>query len=287
MMKKIIVTGANGQLGKELQDLSSKFPEYTFYFFSRAELDIADINQVENIFNKIQPSCCINCAAYTAVDKAESESAAAFRINADGVKNLAEASVQHQTKLIHISTDYVFDGSNSDPYKEDHTTGPINVYGASKLKGEELCKQANPASIIIRTSWVYSTHGNNFVKTMVRLMEAKPELKVVDDQWGSPTYAADIAEAIMHIIQSNSWLPGIYHFSNDGVTNWYEFAKEIKESIQSSCLVLPIPTEQYPTPARRPQYSILDKEKIKTKYNIQLVPWKKSLHNCLNKLVCL
>ncbi len=282
-MQRIIVTGANGQLGQELKELIFKFTSYQFYFFDRSELDITDQQQINDIFEKIKPEYFINCAAYTAVDKAETEVEEAFKINAEGVYNIATVCAQHQTRLIHISTDYVFDGSNPEPYKEDDATAPINVYGASKLKGEELCMQANRESIIIRTSWVYSVYGNNFVKTMVRFMGSKPELKVVNDQWGSPTYAADIAAAIMLIIQS-AWSAGIYHFSNEGLINWFQFAKEINEYIYSSCIIHPVSTEGYPTLSKRPKFSVLDKEKIKTQFDFALIPWKQSLHQCLDKL---
>lgn len=280
----IVVTGANGQLGKELQALHTAFPQYTFHFFTKEELNIADKASVENAFKKLQPVYCINCAAYTAVDKAETEKELAFLINQTGAKNLAHASAQLGTKFIHISTDYVFDGNGSEPYKEDHPVDPQNVYGASKLRGEEDALSVNPDSIIIRTAWVYSEYGNNFVKTMLRLMQSKDEIGVVADQKGSPTYTADLAKAILSIITSEKWVPGIYHYSNEGIITWYDFAKAIKEYIQSPCRVNAISSSAYPTPAKRPAYSVLNKEKIKSTFGIDIPNWEESLHHCLTKL---
>ncbi|HZH96225.1 MAG TPA: dTDP-4-dehydrorhamnose reductase [Flavisolibacter sp.] len=284
MVQNIIVTGSNGQLGRELQAVSNEFPSYKFHFFSRAELDIANQEQVAKVFENIAPHYCINCAAYTAVDKAEGERDAAFNINAGGARNLAAACTQHKAGFIHISTDYVFDGSATSPYKETHPTNPLGVYGASKLKGEENVFEANPESIIIRTSWVYSVYGSNFVKTMVRLMKDKPTLNVVADQWGCPTSAADLATAIMMVIPHATWTPGIYNFSNEGVINWFQFAEAIRDHIMSPCIVYPIPTTQYPTPAARPKYSVLDCQKIKDTFGIQATPWQSSLKICLDSL---
>lgn len=283
-MQDIIVTGANGQLGRELQQLAFVFPDYQFHFSDRTELDITNADQVNNVFGLIKPAYCINCAAYTAVDKAESEREAAFAINAKAVENLAAACKVNGAKFVHVSTDYVFNGQGIEPYSEESPTDPVNYYGESKLKGEELAMQANPDSVIIRTSWVYSAFGNNFVKTMLRLMQSRPEISVVADQAGSPTYAADLAEAIMQIVDSDKWEPGIYHFSNEGVITWFEFAQAIQQSIQADCQVKPIPTEQYPTPAKRPSYSGLNKEKIQRIYGVELKPWKQSLQRCLKAL---
>lgn len=283
-MQTIIVTGANGQLGQELQRLSPDFPAYTFHFYTRAELDIANAGQVRRVFEALKPAYCINCAAYTAVDKAESEQEVAFAINAEGTKNLAIACRERDVRFIHISTDYVFNGRGERPYKEDDPTDPVNLYGASKLKGEELALQANPDAVVIRTSWVYSAYGSNFVKAMLRLMQSRTGINVVADQTGSPTYAADLADAIVQIIESGKWQGGIYHFSNDGVITWHEFAREIQHYTHLHCTVSPIPTEQYPTPAKRPHYSVMDKGKIQQTYGIALVPWRSSLYRCLDLL---
>jgi dTDP-4-dehydrorhamnose reductase len=281
---KILVTGANGQVGRELQALQSAYPQLQFHFFTKEDLNITDLASVEAIFKQVQPDYCINCAAYTAVDKAEIEKETAFLINQTGTKNLALVSKHLGTKFIHISTDYVFDGNGSEPYKEDHPVDPQNVYGASKLKGEEEALSKNPDSIIIRTAWVYSEFGNNFVKTMIRLMQSKEEIGVVADQQGSPTYAADLAKAILSIVNSKKWVTGIYHYSNEGVITWYDFAIAIQRYIQSSCRVNAIPTSAYPTPAKRPAYSVLNKEKIKSTFDISIPDWEKSLHHCLNRL---
>ena len=283
-MKNILVTGSNGQLGQELQELSKRLGDYRFLFYSRSELDIADAKQVTKVFAETAPDYCINCAAYTAVDKAEMERENAFAVNASGPANLAAVCKQTGTRFIHISTDYVFDGSGSEPYREEDTTGPLGVYGASKLEGETKSIAANPDAVIIRTSWVYSIYGANFVKTMMRLMSTKPGISVVEDQWGSPTWAADLASAIMDIIESNKWIPGIYHYSNEGKINWFQFADEIRVYTRSSCTVAPITTEQYPTPAPRPKNSLLSKEKIKRTYGVVIHPWKASLHACLDRL---
>ncbi len=282
--KKIIVTGANGQLGQELKIASLNYPQFEFVFLSKEELNINDSPAVISFFLSNRPAFCINCAAYTAVDKAESEKEKAFLINADATGVLAKASKQVHAKLIHLSTDYVFDGNSSTPLKENDATSPINIYGASKLQGEDNAIRNNNETIIIRTSWVYSEFGNNFVKTMIRLMREKESINVINDQIGSPTYAADLANAILKIISSNKFVSGIYNFSNDGEISWFDFAMAIKESINSPCLVNPIPTSQYPTPAKRPHFSLLDKTKIRETYNIEIPDWKKSLAVCIERL---
>lgn len=278
---KILVTGSNGQLGKELQQLESSYPQFEFIFLSREDLPIHHFELVRNFFKGYHPQFLINCAAYTAVDRAETEKDLAFQVNGEAVGVLAAVCMEYGTKFLHVSTDYVFDGSSTVPYKEESPTNPQSVYGASKLEGEKESLHYNPESIIIRTSWVYSSYGRNFVKTMMKLMAEKEQLYVVNDQSGSPTYAADLADAIMQIIASGEWVPGIYHFSNDGVTTWFDFAETIRDLIQSSCKVNPIPTSSYPTPARRPAYSVLDKSKITGTYGIVLKDWKDSLKACL------
>ncbi|MBS1916839.1 MAG: dTDP-4-dehydrorhamnose reductase [Bacteroidetes bacterium] len=281
---KIIVTGANGQLGKELQVASSSFPQFEFIFLSKEELPIENADVVKKIFSDKQPLFCINCAAYTAVDKAESEKEKAFLINAEAVGILGKACASVNAKFIHISTDYVFDGSSSTPLKETDSTNPVNIYGESKLLGEmkafEYCKE----TMVIRTSWVYSEFGNNFVKTMIRLMKERESLNVINDQTGSPTYAADLAKAILEIIAGKKFTPGIYNYSNEGEITWYQFAIAIKELTASPCVVHPISTSQYPTPAKRPQYSLLDKAKIKEIYDINIPQWKASLVACISRL---
>ena len=284
-MAKILVTGANGQLGKEFRDIAPRFPDHEFLFLSREDLPIHHFDLVRNVFNSFQPDFCINCAAYTAVDKAEQENDLAYLVNAESVGVISAVCKSHGTKFVHVSTDYVFDGTAKAPYKETDETNPQSVYGSSKRKGELDVMELCPDAIIIRTSWVYSVHGKNFVKTMMRLMAEKDQLSVVADQQGTPTWAADIASAIMQIIGSPKWVPGIYHFSNLGETTWFEFAREIKKLIDSACKVNPIPTHEYPTPAKRPLYSVLDKQKIVSTFGIELIDWKKSLSNCIDKLM--
>ena len=281
---KILVTGSNGQLGSELQDLAAAFPQFELLFFTRESFPINDADRADKIFEELRPQFLVNCAAYTAVDKAESENELASEINGIAVGQLAFLCKKYDARFIHISTDYVFNGNKTEPWKEDDATDPVNAYGASKLLGEYKAAKNNPESIIIRTSWVYSSHGKNFVKTMMRLMREKESISVVNDQWGSPTYAADLAEAIMKIVASDEWLPGIYHYSNEGVINWYQFACEIKKLTGSACSVHPIPTEQFPTPAKRPGYSVMDKSKIKQAYSLSLKDWRESLQICIQKL---
>lgn len=281
---KILITGANGQLGNEFRMLESGYPGYEFIFLSRQELSISNVDSVEEVFEKHRPDWCVNCAAYTAVDKAESEKDLAKAINAAAAGILAETCAQYGTRFIHISTDYVFNGSSAQPYREDDATGPINTYGHTKLLGERLVMQYNPESIIIRTAWVYSFFGNNFVKTMMRLMKERESINVVDDQIGSPTYAADLAQAIMHIISQGGEANGIFHYSNEGRISWYEFALAIKDLTGSRCQVNPIPSSQYPTPAKRPQYSLLDKAKIASTFLLPIAQWRDSLEICVRKL---
>jgi dTDP-4-dehydrorhamnose reductase len=280
----ILVTGSNGQLGKELKQIADNYSQFNFVFASREDLKLHHFGLVENFFIATKPQYCINCAAYTAVDKAEAEQDMAMLVNGEAVGNLAAVCKKYQTKLIHISTDYVFDGESETPYKEGDATGPINTYGKSKLLGEQLCMKEDDDAIIIRTSWVYSSFGHNFVKTMMRLMNERNELNVVADQIGSPTYAADLANATMDIISSGKWESGIYHYSNEGKISWYEFAQAIKEITGSKSVVHPIETAQYPTPARRPHYSLLNKEKIKSIYAVAVPEWKEGLKKCIQLL---
>jgi dTDP-4-dehydrorhamnose reductase len=284
MRQKILVTGSNGQLGQELQLLSSKFPLFEFIFLTKDELSIYDEAAVRQIFHQRRPAYCINCAAYTAVDKAESERQVAFDVNANGPAMLASVSGEFNSKFIHISTDYVFDGKSKELYTVDSPTAPQTVYGESKLIGEQNALRINGESLIIRTSWVYSVYGKNFVKTMLRLMSEKKEIKVVNDQFGSPTWAADLADAIMKIIADQQWKPGLYHYSNQGVINWYDFAKAIAELTGSSCKIIPIPGSEYPTPAKRPGYSALDTSKIAEDYGVRIYPWRESLEKCLQRM---
>jgi len=283
-MKKILVTGANGQLGKELRDIASNFPEFEFLFLSREDLPIHHYELVRNTFDGFKPDYCVNCAAYTAVDKAEQEIELANIINAESVGILAAISREHHCKFIHISTDYVFSGDSPKPYVEIDTTCPVSVYGKTKLAGELEALKQNQDTIIIRTSWVYSYYGNNFVKTMMRLMRERAEISVVNDQIGSPTWAADLASFIIHIISFPEWHAGIYHFSNTGEISWYDFAVEIKKLIKSNTIIHPIPTSAYPTPAQRPAFSLLDKSKIKTVFGYTPPDWKQSLKQCIDRL---
>lgn len=280
----ILVTGANGQLANEIKTISGHYPSYQFLFTAKEDLPIENTKALELFFDKHQIDYCINCAAYTAVDKAESEKEKAFLINADAVGELAAICNAHQTKLIHISTDYVYDGRKSIALKEEDAVAPLNVYGWSKLKGEELALKKNPSSLIIRTSWVYSSFGNNFVKTMLRLFKEREEINVIDDQQGSPTYAADLAGIIMVFIQKmeqGETFSGIVNYCNSGITNWYEFAKTIKQLVNSNCKINPIPTSSYKTAAARPHHSVLDTSKINEMLHPDIPFWKDSLQKCL------
>lgn len=283
--KTILVTGSNGQLGSDIKALAGRFPDFNFLFTDRATLSITDEAAVNRFFEAHQPDFCVNCAAYTAVDKAEdvAELSNVQALNADAVGYLARACAAHNTKLIQVSTDYVFEGNGTEPYKESDATQPVSVYGTTKLEGEKRAAKFTDA-IIIRTAWVYSTFGKNFVKTMIRLMTEKPQINVVSDQYGTPTYAADLAAAIIHIISSGNWVPGIYHYTNEGRINWHEFALAIKELIHSECEVKAIPTVQYPTPAKRPAWSVLDKTKIKETYQLEIPDWRTSLELCIGKM---
>ncbi|HJU45175.1 MAG TPA: dTDP-4-dehydrorhamnose reductase [Chitinophagaceae bacterium] len=284
-MQTILVTGAKGQLGSELRRLAPGYPAFHFIFTDKEELSIADPDAINNFFDEYKPAYCINCAAYTAVDKAESDKESAELLNATAVKYLAEACAKNGARFIHISTDYVFDGKATAPIKEDMVPDPVSVYGVTKLKGEELAIKHNPETILIRTAWVYSSFGHNFVKTMLRLMNERSELNVVNDQKGTPTYAADLAAAILHIIDSGKWIPGIYHYANEGEISWYDFAVAIKEIAGSACAVNPIPTSAYPTPATRPAYSVFDKEKIKATFGVAIPEWRESLERCVQGIL--
>ena len=284
-MSNILITGKNGQLGNEIQALASSYPSYQFLYTDIAELDITNNELVKDFFREYKPVICINAAAYTAVDKAETEKEIALKVNAEAVKNLAQACQQYNARFVHVSTDYVFDGLATTPYKENSATDPVNYYGFTKLRSEEFALSECPSSIIIRTSWVYSTFGNNFVKTMLRLMKERDTLNVVSDQFGSPTYAADLAEAILTIATSpKDGDQGVYHFSNSGEISWFDFATAIKEISNSPCKVSPIPTSAYPTPAKRPGYSVFDKTKIQKVFGIELRDWRVSLEKCIKLL---
>ncbi|MEY4964039.1 MAG: hypothetical protein RLZZ323_1358 [Bacteroidota bacterium] len=284
MNTKIVVTGANGQLGSELKVLSSNYSQFEWVFADRSVLDLSDLASLSNVLDGIRPHIIINCAAYTAVDKAETETELADVLNHQAVAVLAQWAQSHGSQLVHVSTDYVFDGNSSTALTEDALTDPINVYGKTKLAGEQACLRENPNSIIIRTSWVYSQFGNNFVKTMSRLMQERDSLNVVNDQIGSPTYAADLAQAILTIITHPNWQAGIYHYSNKGAISWYEFALAIQELGGWECAISGIPSADYPTSAKRPHYSLLDTSKITTTFGVVVPGYRESLKKCMGLL---
>ena len=281
----ILVTGSNGQVGSEIRELSSEY-EYKFFFTDRNSIDITCKDSIRDFCKINSINVIINCAAYTAVDKAETDVENADIGNRKAVKKLSIVSQELNIKLIHISTDYVFDGRNFKPYCEEFQTNPQGVYGKTKLDGENEMRDINPKnSIIIRTSWVYSSFGNNFVKTMLRLGKEKESLGVIFDQVGTPTYAKDLAKAILDIVpQINNDKVEIYNYSNEGVLSWYDFAKEIMKMAKLNCKINPIETYQYPTPAKRPHFSLLNKNKIKSTFNIEIPYWKDGLDDCLRRL---
>jgi len=280
----ILVTGANGQLGSEFKKLVAANVDSSkkFFFTDIEELNITDEGEVNAFFDKNKFDFCINVAAYTAVDKAENEPDKTHLVNVEAVKLLALSCHQHKAVFIHVSTDYVFDGMNYSPYTEENITNPQSIYGKTKAEGEQIAFKENPQTIVIRTSWLYSTFGNNFVKTMLRLAQTKPELSVVADQIGTPTYAEDLAKMILHIIDfvrnnKEKNVFGTYHYSNEGVASWYDFAHAIFEMNGLKVRLNPVSTAQYPTPAKRPAYSILDKSKIKNTFGLQIPHWRESL----------
>ncbi len=281
----ILVTGSMGQLGSEIRELASKY-SYNFFFTDRNNIDITSKDSIKEFCQTNSINVIINCAAYTAVDKAQSDIENADLVNRKAVKKLSIVAKELNIKLIHISTDYVFDGKNFKPYVEEFQTNPQSVYGKTKLDGENEIRDINPLnSIIIRTSWVYSYYGNNFVKTMLRLGKEKEELGVIFDQVGTPTYAKDLALTILNIIpQIENHKVEIYNYSNEGVLSWYDFAKEIMKMAKLNCKINPIETYQYPTPAKRPHFSLLNKSKIKSKFNLEIPYWKDSLDDCLRRL---
>ena len=280
----ILVTGCNGQLGNEIQLLEKGNGKHVFFNTDVNELDITDENAINAFVDANNIEGIINCAAYTAVDKAESNEALCHTLNTTAPGYLAAAMGRRGGWMVQVSTDYVFDGTKHTPYSETDPTCPDSVYGRTKLEGEQLVRQHCERAMIVRTAWLYSIFGNNFVKTMIRLGKEKTELGVIFDQIGTPTYARDLAVAIMTAVE-NGIIPGIYHFSNEGVTSWYDFTKAIHRIAGiSGCHVRPIHTEEYPTPARRPHYSVLDKTKIKATYNIEVPYWEESLAECISKL---
>lgn len=279
----ILVTGSKGQLGSEIKALHQAYHAHTFFFTDVEELDICNKEAVNKYVVQHDIQAIINCAAYTAVDKAESEKDLADRINHLAVKNLAEIAREKKARMIHFSTDYVFDGKGYQPYPTDHPAQPVNMYGETKLNGENAMRAVNPEnSVIIRTSWVYSAFGNNFVKTMLRLGEERQELNVICDQIGVPTYAGDLAKFILdHTLEDNHNEVVTYHYTNEGVCSWYDFAKEIMELGGIRCTVNPIPTSSYPTPAKRPFYSLMDKTSLKEDFQTEIAYWKDSLKECI------
>ncbi|GAA4175391.1 dTDP-4-dehydrorhamnose reductase [Sphingobacterium ginsenosidimutans] len=278
---RIVITGASGQLGSELNELLANETEKECYFLDRKQLPLDQMLLIQDILAMYQPDLIIHAGAYTAVDKAEEEPALADLVNHLACEEIAQYCHLHGTKLIAISTDYVFDGGSAVPLTEDAPTAPINVYGRTKLAGENAIQKWCSEAIIIRTSWVYSSYGKNFVKTMCRLMAERDEVNVINDQIGSPTYAKDLARAILKIVDAANWEAGIYHYSNEGEISWYDFAVAIRDFHSFDCQVKPIPMSAYPTPAQRPKYSLLDKSKIKAVYDVVVPEWKESLSKML------
>jgi dTDP-4-dehydrorhamnose reductase len=288
MGKSILVTGYKGQLGQKVKEVFDTFSDVNVVYTDVEELDITSRRSAETIFQKVNPDVVINCSAYTAVDKAETEKETALKVNQKGPLVLAEKCMQYEAFLIHVSTDYVFSGEGFMPYQENEPTKPVNFYGETKVLGEEAIQQTYNDFVIIRTAWLYSEHGNNFVKTMLKLGKERQKIGVIDDQVGSPTYAGDLAEAIREIVkhklENKPFARGIYHFANEGACSWFDFALKIQELAGNDVAVNPIPTTDYPTPAKRPHYSLLNKRKIKSEFHISIPHWEKSLKHCLEIL---
>lgn len=290
VQQHVLVTGGDGQLGCALRALIEKMNlPFRFYFTDAGDLDITDRSQIESFVVGQQIRYILNCAAYTAVDKAEEEREMAFAINAAGVENIALVAKQYGVKVIHLSTDFVFDGASTVPYDEESEPHPLSVYGETKLKGEQLLQAAGGEWLILRTSWLYSEYGSNFVKTMLRLMRERELLTVIDDQRGSPTYATDLAEMMIHILQqseANGWTNGLFHFSNRGQTSWYGFADAIRRVAGiENCKLVPVTTAEYPTAARRPAYSVMDLTKISNRFRVEIPTWEEALQRCLQKIL--
>jgi dTDP-4-dehydrorhamnose reductase len=283
-MSNIVIFGASGQLGQCFKDIAKKKGLSSIYFPSEAEANILDIEALKEVFEKYKPTYSINCAAYTAVDKAEDDQEIALKVNKTGVENLARLCGENDSTLFHISTDFVFKGDKSTPRNEVDLAAPVNVYGQTKLEGEQVVEALLKKYFIVRTGWVYSEYGNNFVKTMLKLGVERGELKVVADQAGTPTYAMDLAGCIIDIIKSKSAAFGIYHYSNEGIASWYDFAKAIFEISGIPVKVIPVKTEEYITKALRPAYSVMDKSKIKKTFSMEIPYWRDSLVICINKL---
>ena len=284
-MKNILITGSNGQLGSEIRAIASLFPEYKFIYTDVAELDLTKSEDVDSFFKVNEISVCINCAAYTAVDKAEDDREFAMLVNYKAVENLAQLCSKYNVLLIHVSTDYVFNGRHFKPYEEIDPPAPDSYYGLTKLKGEEAVLEFAQKAVIIRTSWLYSSFGNNFVKTMIRLGKERDELGVVADQVGTPTHAADLAKAILNIVQKtgNNTITEIYHYSNEGVISWYDFAKAIMKEANINCNVKAIESKDFPAKANRPFYSVLNKTKLKNDFQIEVPYWLDSLKIMINE----
>ncbi len=282
---RILVTGAKGQLGLAIKSLSGNY-NHQFVFTDVDELDIANRLVVDEYFSKLKPDIVINCAGYTNVEKAESEQELAYNINCKAVKNLSDISENYNVKLIHISTDFIFDGNRNVPYTEDDLPCPVNIYGSSKYEGEKKLINSKAVGIILRTSWLFSEYGHNFVKTIYNLAQEKTEIKVVNDQFGSPTYAKDLANMIMKVIESDKWKNGceVYHFCNQGVVSWYDLALEIVRQGDYDCKIIPVMTEEYGSGVIRPKYSVLDTSKIRKEYGIEIKSWKEALIECIQKI---
>lgn len=289
VQKNVLVTGAHGQLGSEIKAMIARMNlPFRFFFTDADTLDITDIRQIDAFMADHEIHYLINCAAYTAVDRAETDVEKATAINSTAVANIARVAVKYGVKVIHISTDFVFDGASTIPYKETMAAQPLSVYGRTKLAGEEALQAMGGDWIILRTSWLYSEYGTNFVKTMIRLMQERERLTIVDDQWGGPTYAADLAEMVIHILQfaeEQEWKTGIYHFSNKGETTWFGFAEEIKKLAGiTTCELIPISSDEYPSAAERPAYSVMDLSKTTTAFHVEIPKWEEALDRCINKI---
>jgi len=283
-MTTILITGSHGQLGNEMQQASTRFPAFNYIYTDVEDLDICDKTALNAYVNANHVDIIVNCAAYTAVDKAEDDVALCFKINADAVRNIGEVAKENSLKVVHVSTDYVFDGTNYMPYTEDQQVCPSSVYGKSKLAGENALFESCDQVVVIRTAWLYSSFGNNFVKTMMKLGSERDSLNVIFDQIGTPTYAADLANAILQVLSHEPFVPGIYHFSDEGVCSWYDFTKSIHRIAGITCDVHPIETKDYPARTPRPHYSVLNKAKIKSTYGIVIPHWEESLVKCIEIL---